>query len=57
MFLVIAFKPAKSRLFKDGTSSIYSRPPKSPKGDLLSEFKSRPLPSKHDLPEINSLDY
>lgn len=57
MFLVMAFEPAESRLFRDGTSSIYSRSPESPKSNLPSQFKSRPLPTKHDLPEINSLDH
>lgn len=47
----------ENRLCKDGTSSIYSRSPESPKPLLMSGFTSKPLPTKHDLPEINSLDH
>ena len=57
MFLVMAFEPAESRPFRDGTSSIYSRSPESSKSNFPSQFKSRPLPTKHDLPEINPLDH
>lgn len=41
----------------DDTSSVYSRSPETPKFGLRSNGTLRPLPIKHDLPEINSLDH
>jgi hypothetical protein len=43
--------------FQDGTSSIYSRSPDSPKLSLSPDLLLRSLSPKHDLPEINSLDH
>ncbi|KAJ5454959.1 hypothetical protein N7530_012728 [Penicillium desertorum] len=47
---------ATEKRFSSGvSSSIYSRSPNSPKGILPDD--SFPLPTGHDLPEINSLDH
>jgi hypothetical protein len=41
----------------DDASSVYSRSPETPKFNISSNIALRPLPIKHDLPEINSLDH
>ena len=41
----------------DDASSVYSRSPETPKFNIGSNIALRPLPIKHDLPEINSLDH
>ncbi|CRL30216.1 unnamed protein product [Penicillium camemberti] len=45
----------ENRFSSGASSSIYSRSPNSPKD--ISPDDSIPLPTGHDLPEINSLDH
>ena len=58
MFTMIpAFSSKGSQFLRDSTSSVYSREPESPKGYLSGSLIPTILPTRHDLPEINSLDH
>lgn len=58
MFTMIpAFSSKGSQFLRDSTSSVYSREPESPKGYLSGSLIPTILLTRHDLPEINSLDH
>ncbi|CAG7993568.1 unnamed protein product [Penicillium salamii] len=57
LFITMPLTAAKKWRSRDDASSIYSRPPETPKSTLPLDKSLHRLETRHDRPDINSLDH